>query len=41
MVFFSHGGGGDGKDVYFESSKALRWSCGAMPQLKPWRGRVL
>jgi len=36
MCGFFQGCGGDDKDVHFESSEALAWSCGAMPQLKPW-----
>jgi hypothetical protein len=36
MCGFFQGGGGDDKDVHFESSEALAWSCGAMPQSKPW-----
>lgn len=34
---FLLGGGGDDKDVRFESSKALAWSCATKAQVYPWK----
>ena len=41
MCVFFQRGGGDDKDVWFESSSALAWSCDAEARIKLWWDCIL